>query len=100
MGRIVATQSLDVRAGPFLSSLTSLRHVRSGCQYATFFSRTRTRLRSAKLQASNALPQNLTEPALGNDIAAVLLPPQHDFEFAHSEGKIENPDGVPRGKPV
>jgi hypothetical protein len=40
--------------------------------------------------ASNAL---LTEPALGNDIAAMLLLPQHDFEFAHSEGKIEN-DGL------
>jgi hypothetical protein len=36
----------------------------------------------------------LTEPALGNDIAAMLLPPQHDFEFAHSEGKIENDDGM------
>ena len=48
----------------------------------------------AKLQAYNALLQNLTEPALGNDIAAMLLPPQHDFEFAHSEGKIENDDGL------
>jgi hypothetical protein len=41
-------------------------------------------------KACNAL---LTEPALGNDIAAMLLLPQHDFEFAHSEGKIEN-DGL------
>jgi hypothetical protein len=55
-------------------------------QYAICFSR--RRLPSAKLQGRNALPQNLTEPALGNDIAAVLLPPQHNFEFAHSEGKI------------
>jgi len=41
----------------------------------------------ARLQACNALQ---TEPALSNDIAAMLLPPQLDFEFAHSEGKIEN----------
>jgi hypothetical protein len=47
-----------------------------------------------KATGCNALPQNLTEPALGNDIAAVLLPPQHDFEIAHSEGKIENDDGM------
>ena len=56
------------------------------CPIATFFSRTRPRLLSQAMSL-------LTEPALGNDIAAMLLLPQHDFEFAHSEEKIEN-DGL------
>jgi hypothetical protein len=72
--------------------LALVRDLRCGmserCQYAICVSRSRPRLPPAKLQGRNALPQNLTEPALGNDIAAVLLPPQHDFKFAHSEGKI------------
>jgi hypothetical protein len=35
-----------------------------------------------RLQVYYALPYSLAEPALSNDIAAMLLPARHDFEFA------------------
>jgi hypothetical protein len=35
-----------------------------------------------------------------NDIAAMLLPPQHDFEFADRERQIESSDGMLSCKPA
>jgi len=58
------------------------------------------RNQAKRLQAYYALPHSLAEPALSNDIAAMLLPPQHDFEFADREWQIESSDGMLSCKPA
>ena len=58
------------------------------------------RNQAKRLQAYYALPHSLAEPALSNDIAAMLLPPQHDFEFADRERQIESSDGMLSCKPA
>jgi hypothetical protein len=58
------------------------------------------RNQAKRLKVYCALPHGLAEPALSDDIAAVLLPPQHDFDLADRERQIESSDGMLSSKPA